>query len=650
MTSATLPKTQMINLGLGYPADALLPHSVFEQASQHRFAQGDAYFLQYGDEWGDPHLREQLAAFLNRHYDLQLNAQDLLISGGISGGLDMVCTMLAGPGQSVIIESTTYFASPDIMQSHGLNVISAPMDDEGLELTALEALIRQHRPRLIYTIPTHHNPTGLTQSRERREALVALAEKYDLYIVADEVYHLLTYRGETPPSYSSYVDSGRVISLGTFSKILAPGLRVGWIHARRDMLEYLVTNPTLQSAGGTNPIGASMVSSVLELGLMDRYLGEILETFGARARVMVESLRAPAFADCSFREPDGGYFVWLRLPPGMVAEQLEPRAHSYGVTFKPGNLFAVDGQAPNYIRLCFAFNDEDQIREGIARLGEAIVSMQQGELQVSEERLNVGSALGLGDRFCAVRWLRHPAGGPADHRAPLVFLHDSLGSAATWRDFPQTLAQASGRHALIYDRFGYGHSDDFVWARDTDYLNREADEVLPALLDAAGVERAVLFGHSDGASIALLAAALRPERVAGAVTESGHIFNENLTRRGVEAAAQAYQTGDIAERLRRYHGTPERVQALYRAWTDTWLSEEYRDWTIEPLLGRIQAPLLVMQGRDDEFGTLAQVWRTAEAVQGPVQTLVLPHCGHTPHREAREAVLAAAVCFLDGLD
>ncbi|MCY1703254.1 alpha/beta fold hydrolase [Deinococcus sp. SL84] len=248
----------------------------------------------------------------------------------------------------------------------------------------------------------------------------------------------------------------------------------------------------------------------------------------------------------------------------------------------------------------------------------------------------------------AVRRLRHVPGSLADTRAPLVFLHDSLGCTATWRDFPQALAGASGRHALLYDRLGYGGSDPFSRPRTRDYLTHEAQAVLPAVLDAAGMERAVLFGHSDGASIALLAAALCPEQVVGAVAEAGHIFNEDVTRRGVEAAAHAYHTTDIAERLVKYHG--DKVPALYRAWTDTWLAEDYRDWTVEPLLSGVVAPLLLIQGRMDEYGSLEQLWRTAAAAQGPVTVQVLARCGHTPHREAREAVLKAATHFLTGLD
>ena len=128
------------------------------------------------------------------------------------------------------------------------------------------------------------------------------------------------------------------------------------------------------------------------------------------------------------------------------------------------------------------------------------------------------------------------------------------------------------------------------------------------------------------------------------MAEAGHIFNEEVTRRGVAAAAQTYRETDIAERLVKYHG--DKVPALYRAWTDTWLAEDYRDWTVEPLLSGIVAPLLLIQGREDEYGSLNQLWRTAEAAQGPVTVQVLANCGHTPHREARDATLAAAVQFL----
>ena len=257
--------------------------------------------------------------------------------------------------------------------------------------------------------------------------------------------------------------------------------------------------------------------------------------------------------------------------------------------------------------------------------------------------------LDLGGRSLAVRWLRHEQTpqGQADRPAPLVFLHDSLGCTATWRDFPARLAELTGRDALLYDRLGHGGSGPFDRPRERDYLLHEAEEVLPAVLNACGVEGAALFGHSDGGSIALLAAAALPERVTGVIVEGAHIFNEPVTIAGVEQAIRDYASTDIAARLVKYHG--DKVDALYHAWTDTWTAPWFRDWSVEGRLTGIHCPLLVIQGEDDEFGTLAQVRGMVEGASGPAQALVLPDCGHTPHREARAAVEEAAVKFLQAV-
>ncbi|WP_414656857.1 alpha/beta fold hydrolase [Deinococcus sp. VB343] len=252
--------------------------------------------------------------------------------------------------------------------------------------------------------------------------------------------------------------------------------------------------------------------------------------------------------------------------------------------------------------------------------------------------------LDLQGRRIAVRHWRHAA---STGRAPLVFLHDSLGCIATWRDFPQKLAERSGRDALIYERLGHGGSGPFDRPRARDYLLHEARDVLPAVLTACGVERAVLFGHSDGGSIALLAAATLPEQVVGVVAEGAHIFNEDRTRAGVEQAIHDYRTTDIAQRLVKYHG--DKVEALYRAWTNTWTAEWFRDWSVEHLMPQIRCPLLVIQGEDDEFGTLQQVYRTVGGASGPARALVLPECGHTPHREARKRVEEEVTAFLNPL-
>ena len=242
----------------------------------------------------------------------------------------------------------------------------------------------------------------------------------------------------------------------------------------------------------------------------------------------------------------------------------------------------------------------------------------------------------------AVQTLQH-----ADTWQPaptLVFLHDSLGCIATWRDFPSWLAEETGLDALIYDRLGHGQSGPFDRPRERDYLLREAQEVLPAVLDACGVGRVILFGHSDGGSIALLAAATLGERVRAVITEGAHIFNEETTLQGVREAERTARSSDLPERLKRHHG--EKVPALLHAWLDTWQAPWYADWSVEDRLAAIRCPVLIVQGTEDEFGSLEQVYRTVAGVSGPAKPLIIPACGHTPHREAREVMEREGPAFL----
>jgi len=232
----------------------------------------------------------------------------------------------------------------------------------------------------------------------------------------------------------------------------------------------------------------------------------------------------------------------------------------------------------------------------------------------------------------------------ASTRPTVVFLHDSLGCITAWRDFPERLANALGCNALVYDRRGYGGSSPFgPEPRRPGYLEDEAD-MLMRVLEACGVSQAVLFGHSDGGSIALVAAARRPDVVAAVVTEGAHVFVEELTLAGIRDARSALRTTDLRERLHRHHG--ERTDAVISAWIDTWLSPEFRDWNIARYLPSIRCPVLVLQGADDEFGTPDQVRAIAEGVSGPARAHLIPDVGHTPHRAAPEEVLRLTTAFL----
>jgi pimeloyl-ACP methyl ester carboxylesterase len=229
----------------------------------------------------------------------------------------------------------------------------------------------------------------------------------------------------------------------------------------------------------------------------------------------------------------------------------------------------------------------------------------------------------------------------------LLLLHEGLGSVGTWRDFPARVAAASGWRVSAYSRLGYGASDPAPLPRSVAFMHEEAEGDLPAVVDALGLTRPVLFGHSDGGSIAIIAAARAPERFAALILEAAHVFVEDVCVATIEHLEQAYATGDLRARLLRHHGS--NVDAAFRGWSDIWLEPAFRAWTLEALLPAVVCPVLVIQGRDDRHGTLAQVEAIARGVSGPVRTLVLDDCGHAPHREQAEQVLAATVALLEAL-
>jgi pimeloyl-ACP methyl ester carboxylesterase len=248
----------------------------------------------------------------------------------------------------------------------------------------------------------------------------------------------------------------------------------------------------------------------------------------------------------------------------------------------------------------------------------------------------------LGDVQLRVRSIEAPGASVSD--PVLVFLHDSLGCVDTWRDFPGALARRVGLTAIVYDRRGYGQSSPFGPDPRTPYYLEDEARVLFQLLDALEIGPVVLFGHSDGGSISLIAAAEHADRVRAVVTEGAHVFVEDITLAGIRDARAMFVTTDLATRLARYHG--DKVAGIVSAWTETWLSPEFRDWNIESYLTRVQCPTLVIQGNDDEFGTPAQVDAIVRGIGNEARSLIIPGVGHTPHRDARTVVLDAASSFI----
>lgn len=232
----------------------------------------------------------------------------------------------------------------------------------------------------------------------------------------------------------------------------------------------------------------------------------------------------------------------------------------------------------------------------------------------------------------------------------LVFLHEGLGSARLWRDFPTQLAERTGLPGLVYSRYGYGGSDVLERARDgarpLNYLHREALEALPELRAALGLDDVILIGHSDGGSISLLHGGDGRWPVRGMMIMAPHVFVEDMTIAGIVEAKEAYESTDLPARIGRHHTDGD---ATFWGWNATWLTPEFRDWNIEDCLPGITAPVLVLQGADDQYGSQKQLDAIAEQVSGPVQTVMIPDCGHSPQRDQPQAVLDATAAFVAGL-
>ncbi|WP_128331269.1 alpha/beta fold hydrolase [Apibacter sp. HY039] len=234
-----------------------------------------------------------------------------------------------------------------------------------------------------------------------------------------------------------------------------------------------------------------------------------------------------------------------------------------------------------------------------------------------------------------------------ENRPVLVFLHDSLGCVELWRRFPFDLAQAVSCNVLIYDRLGYGKSEPMpTHHRPVKYLEYEAD-ILNHVLNFFKIDQAILFGHSDGGSLALITAGIYAKKIKAVIVEAAHIFVEDITLSGIYLIQEIYKNSNLAERLQKYHGN--KAEMVFKSWTETWIRNDFRDWNIKHLLPSVSCPLLFIQGEEDEYGTLTQVDETVRNVNGKAEKYIIPNVGHTPHKEIPELVLKKSTTFINSL-
>jgi DNA-binding transcriptional MocR family regulator len=359
-----------IDLGVGDPQFDLLPLGLLRDAAQDRLSQSDNSFLQYGAEQGDGYFRAALADFLAPRYGFPVSHEDLFVTSGISSGLELLCTLFTQHGDTIFVEEPSYFLALRIFADHRLRVISIQTDENGLVLEDLKHALEVHHPKFLYIIPTFQNPSGHTLPEERREQLMSIAQEHDFLILADEVYHFLSYTQAPPKSFGAYIDSGHVISLNTFSKILAPGLRLGWIQTQASLTRKIISCGVLDSGGGMNPFTSAIVRSVIESGDLERNISKLIGVYGERVKVMDGCLKQ-YLPEARFNTPHGGYFFWVNVP-GLDAQELQIKAQAHQVGLRPGIRFSSQNKLRDCFRLSISFYDSDQIEQGILRLKQSL--------------------------------------------------------------------------------------------------------------------------------------------------------------------------------------------------------------------------------------------------------------------------------------
>jgi 2-aminoadipate transaminase len=368
-----------ISLLLGHPDPATLNTPPFQEAVRRVMASPQAYHaLEYGDEQGNRSLIEYLAGKIIREQQLALRVENLMVVAGSTHAVDMIARLYNRHSGAVIVEAPTYVDALHIFRDHGVDLHAVPVDGEGVIADELEMLLKHlsvtpNRPTLFYTIPNFHNPTGVTISEERRRQIIRLAEQYGFTIVEDDVYRDLAFAATLPPSFYALANGANVIQIGSFSKTLAPGLRLGWIVASPDVIQRFVYCGTTQMGGGANPLVAQIVAEYCGQGHWDDHIEQLRRLYRTRRDTMLAALARYMPSQVSWTKPAGGFFVWLTLPPNILAAEVKEVASKRGVMVAAGEGYFVhpdDGR--HNLRLTYSFASLSDIETAVRILAEII--------------------------------------------------------------------------------------------------------------------------------------------------------------------------------------------------------------------------------------------------------------------------------------
>ncbi|XP_070531720.1 2-aminoadipate transaminase-like [Ptychodera flava] len=380
-----------VRLDVGAPSKQELEDciDIFNKATQHRMQSENGYMFQYGCWRGDCKFRLQMSKFLTEEYDDEVDCEELMVTCGATNGIYMVASLLFNRGDTVFVEDPSYYIAIEIFKEDlGMNVVPVPFDDEGIIIEKFEKVLYEyqrgssHQPTkerpywsMVYLIPTFNNPKGTCLAKEKCEQILKLARKYNILIFCDDVYNLLSYiPGEKPedkplPSprrlfaYDKKTDPdyvGNVISNGSFSKILGPGLRIGWMEASLKVLDLIENSAFTRSAGGWNNYTSAILASALELGLVSKHLLNIRRKYRNNLDCLYQTFTGDMPSGVKILKPQGGYYIWIEFPENIDAEKLRKYCEKeYDVCFAPGKKYSPSGSFSNCARITITYYEKD---------------------------------------------------------------------------------------------------------------------------------------------------------------------------------------------------------------------------------------------------------------------------------------------------
>ncbi|UQS85120.1 PLP-dependent aminotransferase family protein [Apilactobacillus apisilvae] len=366
---------KIISFAGGLPAPELFPVEEMKKAADEVFEKDGQNALQYTASIGNPKLRQLVTDRMQNHKHIDCNVDNVCITTGSEQSIDLIAKMMINPGDVVLVEKPTYLCALDVFRSYGAKIVGVDMDDDGMKMDSLEQALKQNPDtKLIYTIPNFQNPTGRTMPADRRQKCAELASKYNVMVMEDDPYGEIRYSGEPVDPIKHFDKDGHVIFMSTFSKILAPGMRLGWIVADKKFVDAFVLMKQSADLHSDN-LSQYIVARFMEENDLDAHIQKIRDVYYRRSSMMLKEIDEQFPEGVKHSNPEGGMFIWVEVPGNINTMELFKNCVEHNVAFVPGEPFYPDKVIPGTFRVNFSNMQENQIHEGIHRMAVAISEM-----------------------------------------------------------------------------------------------------------------------------------------------------------------------------------------------------------------------------------------------------------------------------------